>query len=305
MVKAKDRSSILEIMYHHRECGGCVGAVGWKFQTSQQPAAAAGMDLKSLTLDQLQEELSNRGLETSGTQADLILRLQVITLPVFLILLLQTALDEEEFGIDDEDVQVDYIEEPTNGAHDEDYNDDNAEENGHDETTAVVTQESVNAAPSNGNVAEKKRNSAARRAASAAKLIMSYDKPIGSSPADLEYVSLKKNGPNRNVIAVEPRQITSQSSDNKRTRAGRFNVPDQLVRQLKKTPAPVELDPEEEEKKRLRALRFGITLPSSPVETSTEAPKVVQPPVRGRKRNTGGIIAAEGDEDVSRTQISF
>lgn len=116
---------------------------------------------------------------------------------------------------------------------------------------------------------------------------MSFDNPIGNSPSDLEYVKLQKD---------------AQPVDNKRTRDRRFNVPDKLVRRPKNTPPPAPpVDPVEEEKRRSRALRFGITLPPPPPEVPSQVVQVTHNKPKGKKRNTGGIIAADGDGDVSIT----
>jgi hypothetical protein len=149
-------------------------------------------------------------------------------------------------------------------------------------------------------VERKIRNSAARRAASAAKLIMSYDNPIGASPSDLEYVRLKKDHGTRNVKAVARKPINNKA--NSASRVGRVAVPDQLARHLKSippAPAPVIINPEEEEKKRNRAERFGLPLPPpSTAAITAQGEPQIETKIRGKKRNTGGIIAATNTEDV-------
>lgn len=147
----------------------------------------------------------------------------------------------------------------------------------------------------------KGRNNSARRAASAAKLIMSYETPIGASPSDLEYVSLKKDRGTRNVRAVAKKPVNNNTGPP--NHVGRPNVTDQAARQPKRIPppAPVPLNPEEEAKKRTRAERFG--LPIAPPAVPTEGEPHIQTNTRGKKRSTGGIIAATTEEDVGVSSI--
>jgi hypothetical protein len=128
---------------------------------------------------------------------------------------------------------------------------------------------------------------------------MSYETPIGSSPAELEYVSLKKDAPTTRKVKA-PRQHKQLNELNPH---GRVQIPNQLFRQLKGAspvfPPPAPVDPVLEEKKRNRAARFGLPIPL-PVESAPVSHDELNVAPRGKKRNTGGIIAADLiDEDVS------
>jgi hypothetical protein len=207
-------------------------------------------------------------------------------------------LDDEEFGIDQEEREI-----PSNEIME-------PEANGEEESEIHEEPQESEPQAMAPVIDKKQRNNAARRVASAAKLIMSYETPIGSSPAELEYVSLKKDAvATRRVKAAKQSKQDQGNVNSERHPHGRVEVPNQLFRHLKSTPVPAPpappaapVDPELEEKKRNRAARFGIPMPP-PVPT-VEVTSVAQDPVttapRGKKRNTGGIIAADAiDEDVS------
>jgi hypothetical protein len=213
-------------------------------------------------------------------------------------------LDEEEFGIDGHGDEV-----PTQPAPPGEDIDENQDEELIDEEPIAEIENGEETEEQHNQIQEQKdpgegqenqtqrkiRNSAARRAASAAKLIMSYDNPIGTSPSDLEYVSLKKDRGTRNVRAV-----TKKPTNNNASRVGRLIVPAQLARHLKSAPppAPIAVNPEDEEKKRNRAERFGLPI-TLPPAVPPEAESHIQSKTRGKKRSTGGIIAAESNtEDV-------
>lgn len=148
---------------------------------------------------------------------------------------------------------------------------------------------------------------------------MSYDESNGIAPTDFEYVKLQKN--KREIKKNQNGNNKSNKLTNKQMRAARFNVPDQLIKHIKggkaNTTPPKPIDPQEELKRKNRAARFG--LPVTNDSTSTSDDKIVSNQTestkneeslnqnttkqtksiekrQGKKRNTGGIIAAETND---------